>query len=139
MKSGLVPRQFRTLPIGGRAVFLTCPSNACAVLTVARSARPSSASPMKNAATPTPFERYALELLQHATIKAVANHLGVGWDAVKEMQKRRLHTRFSKPKLKHLKRIAIDEISIGRGHRYLTVVLDLGQRSGGLRRRGKRI
>lgn len=28
------------------------------------------------------------------------------------------------PKLGHLNRIAIDEISIGKGHRYLTVVLD---------------
>jgi transposase len=52
-------------------------------------------------------------------------HLGVGWDAIKEIQKRRLQIRFKNPKLKHLKRIAIDEISIGRGHRYLTVVLDL--------------
>jgi len=32
---------------------------------------------------------------------------------------------FAKPKLKHLKRIAIDEISTGKGHRYVTVVLDL--------------
>ena len=41
------------------------------------------------------------------------------------MQKRRLLIGFQKPKLKHLRHIAIDEISIGRGHRYLTVVLDL--------------
>ena len=33
--------------------------------------------------------------------------------------------RFSRPKLKNLKEIAIDEISIGKRHRYLTVVLDL--------------
>jgi transposase len=59
------------------------------------------------------------------TIKAVATHLGIGWDAVKEIQKRRLQVRFKKPKLKHLKHLAIDEISIGHGHRYLTVVLDL--------------
>lgn len=32
---------------------------------------------------------------------------------------------FRKPKLKHLKLLAIDEISIGRKHRYLTIVLDL--------------
>jgi transposase len=33
--------------------------------------------------------------------------------------------RFARPKLHKLKQIAIDEISIGKGHRYLTVVLDL--------------
>ena len=32
---------------------------------------------------------------------------------------------FSRPKLRHLRQIAIDEISVGKGHRYVTVVLDL--------------
>jgi transposase len=71
------------------------------------------------------FERYALDLCQRMTIQDVANHLGVSWDTIKDIQKRFLQKRFSKPKLKNLKKIAIDEISIGKGHRYLTVVLDL--------------
>jgi transposase len=37
-----------------------------------------------------------------------------------------LGRKFRRVKLKHLRQIAIDEIAIGRGHRYLTVVLDLG-------------
>jgi transposase len=32
---------------------------------------------------------------------------------------------YAKPKLKHLRHIAIDEIAIAKGHRYLTIVLDL--------------
>jgi transposase len=59
------------------------------------------------------------------TIQDVAEHLGVSWDVVKDIQKRYLTRRFSKPKLGNLKRIAIDEISVGKGHRYLTVVLNL--------------
>ena len=59
------------------------------------------------------------------TIADVANHLKIGWDTVKDIFKRYLGRRFKNPKLGHLKRIAIDEISIGKGHRYLTVVLDL--------------
>ena len=59
------------------------------------------------------------------TIKAVAEHLQVSWDTIKEIQATSLQRRFGKPKLKKLKQIAIDEISIGKGHRYLTVVLDL--------------
>ena len=59
------------------------------------------------------------------TIKDVARHLGVSWDVVKDIQKRYLTKRYSHPRLKDLKLIAIDEICIGRGHRYLTVVLDL--------------
>ncbi len=33
--------------------------------------------------------------------------------------------RYSKPKLKHLRHIAIDEIAVAKGHQYLTVVMDL--------------
>lgn len=59
------------------------------------------------------------------TIKDVAQHLHISWDVIKEIQKENLQRRFDKPKLKHLRQIAIDEISIGKGHRYLTLVLDL--------------
>lgn len=44
---------------------------------------------------------------------------------VKEIVKAALQRRFGRPRLRDLKRIAIDEISIERGHRYLTIVLDL--------------
>ena len=71
------------------------------------------------------FERYALDLSRFMTIKDVALHLNVSWDVVKDIQKRHLARRFGRPKLKNLRRIAIDEISIGKGHRYLTVVMDL--------------
>ena len=71
------------------------------------------------------FERYVLELSQRMTIRDVAEHLQVGWDLVKDIQHRYLSRKFRRIKLKHLRQIAIDEIAIGRGHRYLTVVLDL--------------
>ena len=71
------------------------------------------------------FARYALELSRHMTIQAVAQRLQVSWDLIKEIQKQHLQRHYSRPKLKHLKRLAIDEISIGKGHRYLTIVLDL--------------
>jgi transposase len=71
------------------------------------------------------FERYALDLSKHMTIQDVARHLGISWDVIKEIQKRDLTKRFSRPCLKNVKRIAIDEISVLKGHRYLTVVLDM--------------
>jgi transposase len=72
------------------------------------------------------FERYVLELCGLTTIQDVAKHLGVSWGLVKGIHMRYLRRRFSKPRLKDLKHIAIDEISIQKGHQYLTVVLDLG-------------
>jgi len=71
------------------------------------------------------FERYVLQLSRHMSMQDVAHHLGISWHTVKKIQKRSLQKHFSNPSLKALKRIAIDEISVGRGHRYLTVVLDL--------------
>jgi transposase len=71
------------------------------------------------------FERYVLELSQQMTIRDVAQHLHVGWDLVKDIQQRYLSRKFRRIKLQHLRQIAIDEIAIGRGQRYLTVVLDL--------------
>ena len=125
MKSGLVPRQFRSLPIGGKPVWIDLSIQRlwCATCSKTRQAKVAFADEARSYTHA--FERYVLELSVHMTIKAVARHLGVGWDLVKEIQKRNLQRRFTKPRLKHLRHIAIDEISIGRGHRYLTVVLDL--------------
>jgi transposase len=125
MRSGQIPRRFRSLPIGGKRVWIDLPIQRlwCIACTKIRQAKVAFADQRRGYTHA--FERYALDLSRHMTIKAVACHLGIGWDAVKEIQKRRLQVRFKKPKLKRLKHMAIDEISIGRGHRYLTVVLDL--------------
>jgi transposase len=71
------------------------------------------------------FERYVLDLSRHMTIRDIARHLQVSWDVVKDIQKRYLGKKFKQVKLKHLRQIALDEIAIGRGQRYFTVVLDL--------------
>lgn len=71
------------------------------------------------------FERHVLELSRHMAMQDVARHLRIGWDIVKDIQKRYLTEHFEEIEMGHLRQIAIDEISIGRGHRYLTVVLDL--------------
>jgi transposase len=122
---GHVERRFRTVPIGTRAtiVVLPIPRVECPACGVVRQVEVSFADPRRTYTKA--FERYALELSRSMTIRDVARHLDVGWDLIKEIQKRDLSRRFAKPKLKHLKRIAIDEIAVAKGHRYLTVVMDL--------------
>ena len=51
--------------------------------------------------------------------------MGISWDVIKDIQRADLKRRFDRPKLKHLRQIAIDEISTAKGHVYLTIVLDL--------------
>jgi transposase len=118
-------RLFRSLPIGDRPTHLlfSVPRVECHACGLVRQVSIDFADPRRRYTHA--FERYALELSGSMTIKDVADHLGVGWDAVKDIQKRHLQKRFTKPKLKHLRLLGVDEISIGKGHRYLTVVLDL--------------
>lgn len=72
-------------------------------------------SPPGSTATPKRFARYVLELARHMTMSDVAHHLGLGWDLVKRLLKEDLKRRFGRIRLKDLRFLAIDEISIGRG------------------------
>ena len=122
---GRVERRFRALPIGSRATFvvLPIPRVECQACGAVRQVKIPFADPRRSYTSS--FERYALELSRRMTIRDVARHLGVGWDVIKDIQKRDLSRRYAKPKLKHLRHLAIDEIAIAKGHRYLTVVMDL--------------
>jgi transposase len=118
-------RRFRTVPIGRKPVYLSLaiPRVECRCCGAVRQMKIGFAD--SRVTYTRAFQRYALELSRYMTIKDVAEHLGVSWDVIKEIQKADLRWRFDKPKLKHLRQIAIDEISTAKGHIYLTIVLDL--------------
>jgi transposase len=122
---GQVVRRFRTVPIGHKPVFLELPLQrvACRACGIVRQVRLAFADARR--CYTKAFERYALELSRKMTIQDVAQHLGVSWDVVKDILKRYLKRHFERPRLRDLRWIAIDEIAIGKGQRYLTVVLDL--------------
>jgi transposase len=122
---GGVERYFRSLPIGSQPTVITfkVPRVFCFDCNKVRQVKIAFADPKKRYTRA--FERYALELSRLMTIQDVADHLVVGWDTIKEIQANHLQRRFGKPKLHKLKQIAVDEINIGKGHRYLTIVLDL--------------
>jgi transposase len=125
IRRGQTTRRFRAVSIGSKPVYLTwaVPRVACRSCGAIRRLRIGFADP--RVSYTKAFARYALELSRHMTIKDVARHLRISWDVIKEIQKTDLQRRFGTPKLKHLRHIAINEISIGKGHRYLTIVLDL--------------
>ena len=122
---GSVLRQWRTLPIGGKPVHLEMevPRIQCNNCGSLRVSRVQFASPRKSYTKS--FERYVIELLKMGTILDVANHLQISWHLVKTIQKENLQKTFGNPDLKDIRRLAIDEISIGKQHNYLTVALDL--------------
>ncbi len=118
-------RRFRTVSIGGKPVYLALavPRVECRACGAVRRVKMGFADP--RVSYTRAFQRYALELSRYMTIQDVARHLDISWDVIKEIQKGDLQRRFGRPKLKHLRQIAIDEISTAKGHRYLTIVLDL--------------
>lgn len=71
------------------------------------------------------FARLVLGLARMMPLKDIAILLGVGWDLVKDIFKSWLKRRFDRPKLSNLEYISIDEISVRRGHTYVTLVLDI--------------
>ena len=83
------------------------------------------------------------------TIQDVSYNLGMSWNTVKEIQKNYLEKHYSKPRLKSVRYIAIDEFAVQKGHKYMTVVYDLeagraiyiseGRESEGLNKFWKRI
>jgi transposase len=67
---------------------------------------------------------YIYQLCQHMTVSEVARHLDLDWKTVKNIDKYYLERDYGQPDLNGLNLLAVDEISIRKGHRYLTVVLD---------------
>jgi transposase len=122
---GRVRRWFQCVPIGRKPVTLefAVPRVECRSCGLRRQVKLGFADP--RVSYTRSFARYALDLLRCMTIQDVADHLQVSWDLIKEIQREHLLRHYERPKLKGVREIAIDEISIGKGHRYLTVVLDL--------------
>lgn len=122
---GHVERRFRTVSIGRRPTFvvLPIPRVECQVCGLVRQVKVPFADPRRTYTSA--FERYVWELSRRMTIRDIAHHLDVGWDMIKDIQKRDLTRRYSKPKLKHLRHLAIDEIAVAKGRRCLTLVMDL--------------
>ena len=125
IRRGQVPRRFRALPIGSKGVWIDLPVQRveCRSCGVVQQVQVQFADQRRSYTSS--FERYAVDLCRWMTIQDVADHLGVSWDMVKDMHKRYLWSRFRNPNLRGLTYIAIDEICVGHGQRYLTIVLDI--------------
>ncbi len=124
VKHGSHLRWFHSLPIGKKATYIKTEIARveCKDCKTIRQADIGFADPRLTYTRA--LGRYVLDLARHMAIVDISRHLGLGWDVIKGIQKKHLQKKYEKPDLKKLKRIAIDEIYVGK-KRYLTVVLDL--------------
>jgi len=125
VRRGTVPRSWSAVPIGRRSVtvFAEVPRIECRDCHSQPVVPVPFADPRRSYTRS--FERLVLELRESMTLKHVARYLGVSDWLVKDVEKRWLGKHFAKPRLKDLKHIAIDEIATKKGHKYLTIVMDL--------------
>lgn len=122
---GRVLRKFRTLPIGLKPCFISATLHRlkCRDCGCLRQERIGFAESYRRYTRA--FARYVAELSHLTTIRDLSKHLGVSWSLIREIQEQALKKEFSKIKLKDLKRLAIDELAFGKGHDYVSIVLDL--------------
>jgi transposase len=66
-----------------------------------------------------------LALCQKMTIQDATELLHVSWDLVKDHHKDHLRKIYRKRDWKRLKYLGIDEFSVKKGHKYLTIAVDL--------------
>ena len=125
VRRGYFDRSVHAPPIGLRktVVFIKAPRVQCRQCETVRIVTLPSVVPGKNHTQS--FARLAVELRKMMTIQDVAEYLGVSTRMIRDIDKSYLNKRFGKPKLKNVKVIAIDEISIRKGHKYITIVMDL--------------
>ncbi len=125
IRRGVYVRKLRTLPIGRKPIWLRVevPRVWCALCRCVRRITLGIAEERRSYTLS--FARYVLDLTKAMTLKDVALFLGVGWDCVKDILKSNLRRRFARPRLSKVRYLAIDEISVRKGHKYLTLVMDL--------------
>ena len=124
-RRGTISRSWQAPPIGNRkvTVFADVPRIECFDCKVTRVVPVPFADP--NRSYTRSLERMVIDLRSRMTMKDVSSHLGLSDWTVRDIEKRWLSKNFAKPRLKDLRYLAIDEISVRKGHTYLTVVMDL--------------
>jgi transposase len=69
--------------------------------------------------------RMIVDLARFMTLSDIAGWLGLSWDTVKDVVKKRLEKDYRRIGYRKVKAIAIDELYLGRTRKYVTLVIDL--------------
>lgn len=70
------------------------------------------------------YALYVYQLCKMMTVSDVSRHLRLDWKTVKDIDRTFLKGDYGETDYSGLRLLAVDEISIRRGHNYMTVVLD---------------
>ncbi|MDH4317067.1 MAG: ISL3 family transposase [Desulfobulbaceae bacterium] len=71
------------------------------------------------------FAQTVLDLLSFGTIRSVAEYLRVSWDLIKNIHRSYLASKYRAIDLSDVKYLGMDEFSIKKGHKYMTIFVDM--------------
>jgi transposase len=123
--NGKVERKFHLPPVGSKKTVLRLLVRRNLCNDCKRSWWPSMPFAKGKQRMSTSFVNHVLDLLKMGTISDVARHLGLTWDTVKDVHKSFLQEEYPEIDISEVKYLTIDEFSIAKRHKYMTVVADL--------------
>ena len=125
-QKGFKERTLRTLPIGSKKVFIVVKVRRFYCEQCGRRRFEDLLIAERKKHYTRALERYVRELCMVMTLRDVSRHTGLHWATVKAIDRRRLRKNLpSVSCLRRLRYLGIDEVSLKRRHRYLTLVVDL--------------
>jgi len=122
---GAFERTFHALPVGRRKQWVVLHGHEQACKCCGKTLREPIVFSKGKCRHLKAFARYVIELCCIMTLLNVSRLLGVSWDVVKGIHKGFLSNRLKKRRLVNVRYIAVDEFSTHKGHKYMTVVLNL--------------
>ena len=123
--SGWFERILQTLPVGRRRQFVVIHGHELRCKVCGRTRREEIPLSRGKRRVTKALENLAIDMCGIATIKDVATWLGLHWTLVKSVFKEHLRQRAKRISLKDVRLIAVDEFAVRKGHKYMTVVLNL--------------
>ena len=123
---GSVNRRLRASQVGANKVVwldIDVPIVECKNCGTRRQINLKIADPMKRYTRA--FAQDVIALLREMSVLAVATHLDTDWSTINSILHDWIEKKYPRKDFKNLTTIAIDETSIGKGHKYVTIVLNL--------------
>jgi transposase len=122
---GFKTRKFRMVPWGSMKCFLILTMHRVLCLNCKKRSWPILDFVNGKQRMVKSFTQYVLDLLLLGSILSVARFLNVSWDLVKDIHKNYLKSKYKRIPFKKLRYLSIDEFSLKKGHKYMTIFIDI--------------
>lgn len=122
---GVKTRGLRIAPLGNKAAWLSVETHRLRCRCCDHIWWPKMPFTRSKKRTTISFEKHVIELMKFSTVEDVAKLLGVSWHFVKDIHKAHLQREYQQPELKEIQYIGVDEFAIYKGHKYMTIFIDL--------------